>query len=242
MASAAITKAALIIGVGPGLGASLARRFAAGGYSIGLISRTPRSYEDVQKELVEKKTIVAATTADAGNSEQLKAAIRTLKKDLGEFEVLLYNAATFIRGGILQITNSQLEDCFKLQATGLLAAAQEVLPAQVAAGKGTILVTGATGSLRGAANCSTFASAKFAGRALAQSMAREFSPQGIHVAHIIVDGIINTGRKRAPDLPPIPLHAMLNPDDIADTYWFLHSQPKSTWTQELDLRPYVEKF
>jgi NAD(P)-dependent dehydrogenase (short-subunit alcohol dehydrogenase family) len=128
-----------------------------------------------------------------------------------------------------------------VQNSGAFYAAQQVLPAMIESGRGTILFTGATASLRGSARFSALAVGKFGLRALAQSMAREFGPQGIHVAHVIIDGQINTPRMREMS-PDREYHTMLSPDAIAETYWQLHTQDRTAWTLELDLRPSVESF
>jgi NADP-dependent 3-hydroxy acid dehydrogenase YdfG len=144
-------------------------------------------------------------------------------------------------GGILEITPEQLDQCFHASCTGALVASQQVLPDMVKAKRGTILLTGATASLRGSARFACLATAKFALRALAQSMAREFSRQGIHVAHVIVDGQIASDRARAMS-PGREEHTMLSPDAIAETYWQLHVQDPTAWTHEIDVRPNVESF
>jgi NAD(P)-dependent dehydrogenase (short-subunit alcohol dehydrogenase family) len=144
-------------------------------------------------------------------------------------------------GGILDLSPEKFDECFKANCAGAFYAAQQVLPAMVEAGRGTVLLTGATAALRGGARFSALAVGKFGLRALAQSMAREFGPQGVHVAHVVVDGQIDTPRVRemSPDRED---HTMLSPDAIAETYWQLHSQHRTAWTLELDLRPAVESF
>ncbi|CAF0991365.1 unnamed protein product [Rotaria sordida] len=233
---------AVVIGVGPGLGAALAKRFAVGGYSVGLIARKESSLQPVQKELEQLGHTALSVTADAGNVSSLRNAFNTIRTKLGnDPEVLLYNASGFAYKSILDLKPEELQNSLNISVVGALVASQEVLPSMVKNGKGTILFTGATASLRGSAKFAGFAAAKFALRALAQSMARELGPQGIHVAHIIIDGEINTPSQvqRQPDRN---IEAFLNSDAIAETYWQLHTQPRSTWTQELDLRPSVEKF
>lgn len=233
---------AVVIGVGPGLGASLAKRFAAGGYSIALISRSEKSLQPVQQELEKQGHTALSVPADAGDVSSLKNAFNTIRTKFGnDPEVLLYNASGFQYGGILDLSPETLQAALNISTIGALVASQEVLPSMVKKGKGTILFTGATASLRGAAKFGVFAASKFALRALAQSTAREFSPQGIHVAHVIVDGEINTP-KQVESQPDRNIESFLNSDALAETYWQLHIQPRSTWTQELDIRPSVEKF
>jgi NAD(P)-dependent dehydrogenase (short-subunit alcohol dehydrogenase family) len=144
-------------------------------------------------------------------------------------------------GGILELTPEQFDDCFRANCSGALYGAQEVLPAMLEKERGTLILTGATASLRGSANFAALATGKFGLRALAQSMAREFGPQGIHVAHVVIDGQINTPSLRETQ-PDREEHTTLSPDAIADTYWQLHAQDPTAWTLELDLRPAVEEF
>ncbi|CAF4629444.1 unnamed protein product, partial [Rotaria socialis] len=184
---------AVIIGVGPGLGASLAKRFAAGGYSIGLIARKESSLQPVQSELEQSGHTAMSVTADAGDAASIKNAIDTIRKKFdNDPEVLLYNASGFFYGGILDLKPEVLQAALNTTVIGALAASQEVLPGMIKNGKGTILFTGATASLRGSANFAGFAISKFGLRALGQSMARELGPQGIHVAHIVIDGGIHS--------------------------------------------------
>ncbi|CAF3192839.1 unnamed protein product [Rotaria socialis] len=233
---------AVIIGVGPGLGASLAKRFAAGGYSIGLIARKESSLQPVQSELEQSGHTAMSVTADAGDAASIKNAIDTIRKKFdNDPEVLLYNASGFFYGGILDLKPEVLQAALNTTVIGALAASQEVLPGMIKNGKGTILFTGATASLRGSANFAGFAISKFGLRALGQSMARELGPQGIHVAHIVIDGGIHSPNQ-AESQPDKDIDSFLNSDAIAETYWQLHIQPRSTWTQELDLRPSVEQF
>ncbi|CAF2049707.1 unnamed protein product [Rotaria magnacalcarata] len=233
---------AIVIGVGPGLGASLAKRFAAGGYSVGLIARKESSLQPVQSELEQSGHTAMSVTADAGDAASVKNAIDTIRKKFdNDPEVLLYNASGFFYGGILDLKPEVLQAALNTTVVGALAASQEVLPAMIKNGKGTILFTGATASLRGSAQFAGFAISKFGLRALGQSMAREFGPQGIHVAHIIVDGGIRSPNQ-AESQPDKDIDSFLNSEAIAETYWQLHIQPRSTWTQELDLRPSTEKF
>ncbi|CAF3439668.1 unnamed protein product [Rotaria sp. Silwood1] len=233
---------AVVIGVGPGLGAALAKRFATGGYSIGLIARKESSLQPVQKELEQQGHTALSVTADAGDISSVKNAFNTIRAKFGKDpEVLLYNASGFLYKSLLDLKPEALQEALNIGVVGGLVASQEVLPSMIKNGKGTILFTGATASLRGSAEFAGFAAAKFALRALAQSMAREFGPKGIHVAHIIIDGLINTP-SQVQSQPNKDIESFLNSDSIAETYWQLHIQPRSTWTQELDLRPSVEPF
>jgi len=144
-------------------------------------------------------------------------------------------------GGILELSPEQFDDCFRANCSGAFYGAQQVLPAMVERGRGTIILTGATAALRGSARFAALATGKFGLRALAQSMAREFGPQGIHVAHVVIDGQINTPRLREAQ-PDRDESTTLSPESIAETYWQLHAQDPTAWTLELDLRPAPESF
>ena len=232
---------AAILGVGPGLGAAVARRFAREGFAVALMARKEESVAGVREEIEGQGGAALPVTADATDPASVEVAFGRVRSELGDPEVFVYNAGAFQMGGILEIEPQQFDECFKANCAGAFYASQQVLPAMVEAGRGTILITGATASLRGSARFSALAVGKFGLRALAQSMAREFGPQGIHVAHVIIDGQINTPRmrERSPDREE---HTMLSPDAIADTYWQLHAQDRTAWTLELDLRPSVESF
>ncbi len=227
-----------VLGVGPGLGAAVARRFAREGHAVALMARSAKSLEATQAELGERARSIAVDATDAAS---VAAAFDRAKAELGPADVFVYNAGAFQMGGILDVTPEAFDTCWRANCAGAFYAAQRVLPDMVAKKRGTILLTGATASLRGGARFSCLAVGKFGLRALAQSLAREFQPQGIHVAHIVVDGQIDTPRARAM-FAGRDASTYLAPDAIADTYWHLHSQHPSSWTLELDVRPTSEKF
>jgi NAD(P)-dependent dehydrogenase (short-subunit alcohol dehydrogenase family) len=234
-------KVAAVLGVGPGLGAAVARRFASEGFDVVLMARMEKSVAQMREEIEASGGKALAVAADATDPDSVAAAFDKARGELGDPEVFVYNAGAFQMGGILELSPAQFDDCFKANCAGAFYAAQQVLPAMVEVGRGTVLLTGATASLRGSSRFSALAVGKFGLRALAQSMAREFGPQGIHVAHVIIDGQINTPRMRemSPDRED---HTMLSPEAIAETYWQLHAQDRTAWTLELDLRPAVESF
>ena len=234
-------KVAVVLGVGPGLGAAVARRFAREGFAVGLMARGKDKLTPVQAEIEKDGGTALSIATDATNPASVAAAFAQVRDQLGAPEVFVYNAGAFQMGGILEVTPEQFEQCWKANCFGGFLGAQQVLPAMVARRRGTILLTGATGSLRGGAQFACLAVGKFGLRALAQSLAREFGPQGIHVAHIIVDGQIDTPRLRAM-APDRATHTLLSPAAIAETYWQLHVQDATAWSLELDLRPAVEKF
>ena len=233
-------RVAAVLGVGPGLGAAVARRFAGEGFGVALMARK-ESVADVREEIEGGRGTALSVSADATDPDSVARAFERVRGELGDPEVFVYNAGAFQMGGILDLSPEQFDECFRANCAGAFYAAQQVLPAMVEAGGGTVLLTGASAALRGKANFSALAVGKFGLRALAQSMAREFGPQGVHVSHVIVDGQINTPRMRemSPDRED---HTLLSPAAIAETYWQLHSQDRTAWTLELDLRPAVESF
>ncbi len=234
-------KTAAVLGVGPGLGAAVARRFAREGYAVALMARRVESVAEAREGIEGAGGAVLAVSADATDPASVAAAFDEVRSTLGDPGVFVYNAGAFQMGGILELSPEKFDECFKANCAGAFYAAQQVLPAMVEAGRGTILLTGATAALRGSARFSALAVGKFGLRALAQSMAREFGPQGIHVAHVVVDGQIDTPRVREMS-PGREDHTMLSPDAIAETYWQLHLQDSTAWTLELDVRPSVENF
>lgn len=234
-------KVVFVLGVGPGLGAAVARRFAREGFAVGLLARTAESLAPVEKELGASGARVARALADATNAESVHAGVALVTKELGPPDVFVYNAGAFKMGGILDVSPEEFDECWRANCAGAFYAAREVLPAMLAKKRGTILLTGATASLRGSARFSCLAVGKFGLRALAQSLAREFGPQGIHVAHVVIDGQIDLPRTRRM-MPGRGDDTFLSPDAIADTYYHLAAQHPTAWTLEVDLRPSAEKF
>ena len=234
-------RVAAVLGVGPGLGAEVARRFAREGFAVALMARNEDGLSAVRQEIEGEGGTALSIPADAADPPSVEVAFGRVRDEIGAPEVFVYNAGAFQMSGILELDPRRFDECFKINCAGAFYAARQVLPAMVEAGRGTILLTGATASLRGSARFSALAVGKFGLRALAQSMAREFGPQGIHVAHVIIDGQINAPRMREM-APAREEHTMLSPESIAETYWRLHAQDKTAWTLELDLRPSVESF
>ena len=231
---------AVVVGVGPGLGWALAQRFAHAGL------RTVVAARDTAK--LEKLIAASAVSdrfvpfgCDSSEAGQVADLFDHANKELGAPNVVVFNAGAFVPAGILDITPETFERCWRIGCYGGFLVGQAAARLMVPRGSGTIIFTGATASLRGGARFANLAVPKFGLRAVAQSMARELGPKGIHVAHVIIDGQIESERyrdlaaQRGPD-------ALLSPDAIAETYYQLHAQPRSAWTQELDLRPWVEKF
>ncbi len=234
-------KTAVIAGVGPGLGAALARKLGKQGCRLGLLARSTAFVGELAAELEKTGVQALAAACDLAEPEQVSAAFKRLRARLGPVDILINHASAggpFNRG-LLDTPLEDFERAWRVSALGALQCCREVVPDMLQRGGGSILFTGATSSVRGAALA--FSSAKFAARGLAQALARELWPRNIHVAHIHNDGIIDTRavRERYSLSPEEPL---LNPDAIADTYWALIQQDKSAWSLEVDVRPCTEKF
>ena len=234
-------KVAAVLGVGPGLGAAVARRFAREGFGVALMARREESLAPVRGEIEGSGGEALPVATDATDPDSVASAFERVRGELGDPEVFVYNAGAFRMGGILEVSPEEFDASFRANCAGAFYAAQQVLPAMVERGRGTVLLTGATAALRGSARFSALAVGKFGLRALAQSMAREFGPQGVHVAHVVIDGQIDTPRVREMS-PDREEDTMLSPEAIAETYWRLHTQHRTAWTLEMDLRPSVESF
>lgn len=226
-----------VVGIGPGNGEAFARRFAAEGYAVALLSRSTELSETIATELDGAR----AYACDVSDAAAIESAFASIREQMGDIEVLLYNAGSGVFGNVESIDAAALEQSWRINALGLFRAGREVIGPMKAAGKGSIIVTGATASLRGGANFTAFASAKAAQRNLAQSMARHLGPAGIHVALVIVDGVIDLPgtRERMGDKPD---DHFLKAEDIAETVFRLVVQPRSAWSFEVDVRPYCEKW
>jgi NAD(P)-dependent dehydrogenase (short-subunit alcohol dehydrogenase family) len=232
---------AAIAGVGPGLGASLARRFAREGCRIALLARSPEFIQELADELRQKRAKALAIPTDIGRGDQVCAAFRSIREQLGPVDLLINNASASGPFGqsFLEISPESFTDGWQVGVLGAFLCSQAVVPEMLKKGTGCILFTGATSSVRGAAI--TFSSAKFGLRGFAQGLARQLWPRGVHVAHIVIDGVIREqeielGRKDD------GAELLMNPAAIAEAYWALVKQDRSAWTLELDLRPDREKF
>lgn len=232
---------AVVVGVGPGLGGAVARRFAREGYSVACVARSEKSTGPVCASIVEAGGSALAVHADTTDPDAVTGAIATIREQLGDPSVLIYNAGSFVQGEVSTIEPDAFVSAWKANCFGAFLWTSKVVPILEAAGSGTIILTGATASLRGSAGFSGLAVGKFGLRALSQSLARELGPKGIHVAHTIIDGMIDLPRTRS-WMPDKGDEHFLDPEGMADAYWFLHSQAPRNWTQELDLRPAIEKF
>jgi len=225
-----------VTGVGPGLGASLARRFARGGFAVGLAARRPTFVDDLTREIANDGGNAIALVADVSRPAEVRLAVERVRAELGTTSVLLHNASSSAGDGLLETTPEEFESSWRIATLGGFVCAQETAPDMIAAGEGTMIFTGATSSVRGGGWLS-FSSAKFALRGLVQSLAREFWPQGVHVAHVVVDGIIGPA-----GVATVGGEPKLDPDHMAEAYWHLANQHPTAWTLELDLRPRHEKF
>jgi NAD(P)-dependent dehydrogenase (short-subunit alcohol dehydrogenase family) len=236
----------LIVGVGAsrGLGAAIARRFAAGGYPVAIAGRNAAKLESTADELRAAGARVAALVGDAASAEDARRFV-TEAETLAPLGIAVHNAGSNEPGPFLKVSEERFTSHWREHALGAFQLAQAAIPALLANGGGSLFFTGASGSLRGRANFAPFASAKAAVRNLAQSLAREFGPQNIHVGHVVVDGGI-AGDRLLSRLPQLAEQrgpdGMLDPDAIAQAYWDLHHQSRSAWTQELDVRPWSETF
>ena len=234
-----MNRVALITGVGPGLGAALARRFAREGFRVGLVARKPDFIEALAREISASGASALSLVADVSRPAEITAAVNQVRATLGSVGVLIHNASGSPGEGLLKTMPEEFEQSWRVAALAGFVCARETASDMVAAGAGVMLFTGATSSVRGG-GWLAFSSAKFALRGLAQSLARELWPRGVHVAHVVIDGLIAPSADReASDMEDEPA---LDPDRIADAYWHLATQDRSAWTLELDLRPHTEQF
>ena len=238
-------KAALIIGAGDATGGAIARRFAREGFAACVTRRSADKLQVLKSRIEADGGVCHAFASDARKEEDVVALIEQIEATVGPIGVMVFNIGANVPCSILDETARKYFKIWEMACLGGFLNGREAARRMVTRGGGTIIFTGATASLRGAANFAAFAGAKHALRALAQSMARELGPRGIHVAHSIIDGAIDTEfiATNFPERYALKdQDGILNPDHIADAYWMLHSQPRDAWTHELDLRPYMEKF
>ena len=224
---------ALIVGAGSGLSASLARAFTREGMRVALAARDTGKLQDLARE-----TGARAYACDAAQREAVEALFAALD-DAGAPDVVVYNASRRARGPVTELDPAEVEQAIAVTAFGGFLVAQAAVRRMLKRGRGAILFTGASASVKGYAQSAPFAMGKFALRGLAQSMARELAPRGIHVAHVVIDGGIRSARRAEPADRP---DSLLDPDAIAETYVHLLRQPRSAWTWEIELRPWVENF
>jgi NAD(P)-dependent dehydrogenase (short-subunit alcohol dehydrogenase family) len=227
----------VVVGVGPGNGASIARRFAANGNAVALLARSTGFSEELRRTLTDAK----AYACDVTNESDVVATFKRVRDDMGDPEVLVYNAGSGIWGDVENITPAEFESAWRVNALGALLAAKQVIPAMKRRASGAIILIGATASRRGVARTAAFAPAKAAQRSLAESMARHLWPAGIHVALVIVDGVVDLERIRKA-MPDKPDSFYVNPDDVAETVYWLSQQARSAWAFEVEARPFGESW
>jgi NAD(P)-dependent dehydrogenase (short-subunit alcohol dehydrogenase family) len=225
---------ALIVGAGQGLSASLARRFAGNGLAVTLAARSTDDLGPLVQEIGGR-----AFACDASRPEAVAKLFADLDAAGGTPDVVVYNASYRTRGPVVELDPVEVERSLIVSAYGGFLVAQQAVKRMLPQRHGALLFTGASASVKGYAQSAPFAMGKFALRGLTQSLARELQPQGIHVAHFVIDGGIRSARRaEAPDKPD----SLLDPDSIAENYWHVLQQPRSAWTSELELRPWVERF
>jgi NAD(P)-dependent dehydrogenase (short-subunit alcohol dehydrogenase family) len=231
------TPVCLISGVGPGTGSALARRFAEGGYRLALLARSEERLAVLEKELLNAK----GYRCDVSDPAQINAAASAVESDLGSPAVVIHNAVGGAFGTFQEIDPQILNRNFQVNTMGLLYLARRFAPGMVGAGKGAIIATGNTSALRGKAGFAGFAPTKAAQRILAEAMARDLGPKGVHVAYIIVDAVIDLEwtRKRWPERPD---DFFIKPAAIADEIWHVAHQPRSAWSFNVELRPFGESW
>jgi NAD(P)-dependent dehydrogenase (short-subunit alcohol dehydrogenase family) len=232
---------AIIAGVGPGTGAALGRAFAKEGYAVGLLSRHAESSKPVAEEIDAAGGKALAVQADVTDRRSVQAAVAQIRQSLGSITALAHNASGYGRGEFLQMDPEQIRQSFDANVMGAVHLAQAIIPDMLKAGHGFISLTGATAALRGRAGFAPLAIGKSGLRMLGQSLAREFHPKGIHVVHVIVDGQIDTPRLRSRE-PNRSSESVIPPSAIAGAVIACLRQPRTAWSQEIDLRPFIETF
>ena len=228
---------ALISGVGPGTGAAIARRFAQGGYQVAMLARSHARLQALEREIASSR----AYSCDVTDEARLDATIAAVRKDLGEPRVLVHNAVGGAFGNFMEIEPAVLNHNFQVNTMALLYLARQLAPAMIAAGDGAIIATGNTSAQRGRATFAGFAPTKAAQRILAESMARELGPKGVHVAYLVIDAVIDlewTRRRFA----TAPDDFFIKPVAIAEEVWHIAHQDRSAWSFNVELRPFRETW
>jgi NAD(P)-dependent dehydrogenase (short-subunit alcohol dehydrogenase family) len=241
----AVSKVALIIGAGDATGGAIAKRFAKEGYVTACVRRNGDKLAPLVEDIEKLGGKAIAYGCDARNEEAVQALIEKIETEVGPIGVLVFNIGANVPSSILEETSRKFYKIWEMGCFAGFLCGREVALRMVERGSGTILYTGATASIRGGSHFAAFSGSKHALRALAQSMARELGPKGIHVGHVVVDGAIDTDfiRTNFPDRYALKEEdGILNPDHIADNYWLLHNQPRDSWTFEIDVRPWMEKW
>ncbi len=238
-------KAALVIGAGDATGGAIARRFAREGFTACVTRRNADKLAPLVARIESEGGKARAFGSDARKEEEMVALVATIEREVGPIEVAAFNIGANVRFPIRETTSRVYTKVWEMGCFAGFLMGREVAKVMGPRGRGTILFTGATASVRGSAGFSAFSGAKHALRALAQSMARELGPEGIHVAHVVIDGAIDTEfiRSNFPERAALKgQDGILDPEAIAEVYWQLHTQTRSAWTHEMDLRPWMERW
>ena len=241
-------KVALLVGAGDAIGAAVARRFARGGFTVCVARRDAAKSDQLGEELSKEGCDFRALSVDARSEEAVQGLFAKIEKEVGPIEVCLFNAGSNVNKPLLETTEKLFTRAWELACYAGFLVGREAARHMVARGQGTILFTGATASLRGGKGFAAFSAAKFGLRAVAQAMARELGPKGVHVMHLIIDAGVDSvaihERMKAAgvDLATIKPDSLTKTSSIAEAYWFAHQQSRDGWTHELDLRPSVEAW
>ena len=238
-------KVALVSGAGDSTGGAVARRFGRAGFVACVARRNGDKLAGLCRAIEQEGGVAQGFGVDARKEEQMVDLVDRIETEIGPIEVAVYNIGANVRFSILETTVRKYYKVWEMGCFAGFLTAREAMRHMAPRGRGTLILTGASASRRGSEGFAAFAGAKHGLRALAESTAREFGPQGIHVAHIVIDGPIDTAftRERFPEIYQTrPADGVLLPDDIAETYWRVHCQPRSAWTFDLDLRPWVEPW
>lgn len=238
-------KSILVVGAGDATGGAIARRFAREGFTACVTRRHSDQLEGLVEGIRAEGGQAVGFGSDARDEAAVIALVEKIEREIAPIEVAVFNVGGNVHFPITEMTERVYRKVWEMGALAGFLVGREAAKVMLVRGRGTILFTGATASLRGSAGFAAFAGAKHALRALAQSMARELGPQGIHVAHVVIDGVIDTPfiAERFPERYALKEQdGILNPDHIAENYWTLHCQPRTAWTHELDLRPWSEKW
>jgi NAD(P)-dependent dehydrogenase (short-subunit alcohol dehydrogenase family) len=248
MSDSATKGVALLVGAGDAIGTAVARRFGAGGYPVCLARRDPDKSAAIVGEIEAAGGVARAVATDVRSEGAVQALFATVEAELGPISVCLFNAGANARAPFTETSAALFTKVWQLACYGGFLTGREADRYMLPRGHGTILFTGATASVRGGAGYAAFAAAKFGLRAVAQSMAREMGPHNIHVAHLVIDGAIDSEAihrrlsAASGTMPELPPDSLMQTSSVADAYWMLHHQPRDGWTHELDLRPYIERW
>jgi NAD(P)-dependent dehydrogenase (short-subunit alcohol dehydrogenase family) len=242
-------KVAMLVGAGDAIGAAVARRFAKGGYTVCICRRDGAKSQGLVDELTSAGHRIHAFSVDARQESEVQALFTNVEKEIGPIEVCLFNAGSNVNKPLIETTEKLFFKAWELACYAGFLVGREAARVMTARGRGTILFTGATASLRGGKGFAAFASAKFGLRAVAQAMARELGPKNVHVVHLIIDAGVDSAAIHARlkaasgiEAKDIAPDSLTKTDSIAEAYWFVHQQAKDGWTHELDLRPAGEKW